>query len=82
MGKRYNIQLDDAHAEKLESLASRTHVQPGTVARSLLSAAIDQADPDAGTIVDILDSIPGAWERHRQGSEDARAGRTKSLEDL
>ena len=42
----------------------------------------DQADPDAGTIVDILDSIPGAWERHRQGSEDARAGRTKSLEDL
>jgi len=82
MGKRYNIQLDEEHALKLESLASRTHVQPGTLARSLLSAAIDDADPEATTIVEILEAIPGAFERHQKGQADARTGRVTRLEDL
>jgi predicted transcriptional regulator len=82
MGKRFNIQLDDEHTEKLEALAARTHVQPGTLARSLLSVAIDQADPEALTIVEVLDAIPGAFERHEQGLADVHAGRTTPLEDL
>lgn len=82
MGKRYNIQLDEEHAAKLESLASRTHVQPGTLARSLLSTAIAEADPDPATIVEILDAIPGSWDRHQRGREDAASGRVTPLEDL
>lgn len=82
MSKRYNIQLDEERAIKLESLASRTHVQPGTLARSLLSTAIDEADPEPSTIVEILDAIPGAFERHKQGREDARNGKVTPLEEL
>jgi hypothetical protein len=39
------------------------HVQPGTVARSLLAQAIDEADPDPQNVVALLDAIPGAYER-------------------
>jgi predicted transcriptional regulator len=38
--KRLNIELDDEHAEKLARLAERTHIEPGTLARSLLSIAL------------------------------------------
>lgn len=82
MGKRYNIQLDDEHSAKLESLATRTHIQAGTLARSLLSTAIDEADPDPSMITEILDAIRGAFERHEKGRTDAREGRTVPLEDL
>jgi hypothetical protein len=57
-------------------------VQPGTIARSLLSTALDQADPDATSITDILDAIPGAWERAQEGLAAARAGRFVALDDL
>ena len=82
MGKRYNVHLGDEHAEKLEALAARTHVQAGTLARSLLSVAIDQADPEASTILEVLEAIPGSFQRHEQGRADARAGRTIPIEDL
>jgi predicted transcriptional regulator len=82
MGKRYNIQLDEEHSARLEALAERTHVQAGTLARSLLSTAIDEADPSSGRITEILNAIPGAYERHQQGRRDAREGRTLPLDDL
>jgi hypothetical protein len=82
MSKRYNIQLDAEHSAKLEALAARTHVQAGTLARSLLSTAIDEADPDPAVITEILNAIPGSFERHQQGRADAREGRTMPLEDL
>jgi hypothetical protein len=82
MGKRYNIQLDEERSARLEALAARTHVQPGTLARSLLSTAIDEADPSPAMITDILNAIPGAYERHQHGRADAREGRTRPLEDL
>ena len=82
MSKRYNIQLDAEHAAKLEALAERTHIQAGTLARSLLSTAIDEANPDPSTVVDILDAIPGAFERHQQGTGDAGEGKSTPLEDL
>ena len=72
---RFNIQLDEEHAAKLLSLASRTHVRPGTLARSLLATALDSTDPDAASIVAILDSIPGAFERAREGLREIRAGK-------
>jgi Na+-translocating ferredoxin:NAD+ oxidoreductase RNF subunit RnfB len=50
--KRINVTLDDEHAGKLARLAERTHVQEGTLARSLLSTALDDADPDASRITE------------------------------
>jgi hypothetical protein len=80
--RRLNITLDGEHAEKLSRLAERMHVQPGTVARSLLSLALDEADPDARNVVELLDGIPGAYERAELGLEQARAGQTVPLDEL
>jgi hypothetical protein len=80
--ERLNITLDDDQAEKLARLAERMHVQPGTIARSLLSTAIDDADPDPRTIVALLDSIDGAWDRVQLGAAQARSGQTIPLADL
>ncbi len=81
-GKRINIVLDEEHAALLNEMAARLYVQPGTIARSLLSTALDQVDPEASTITALLDSIPGAWERTLQGVEDAKAGRVVPLSEL
>ncbi len=77
-----NITLPPEHAAKLARLAERTHVQEGTLARSLLTQAIDDTDLDPRHVVDALDGIPGAWDRIRHGLEDARSGRTVALDDI
>lgn len=79
---RLNVTLADDYAEKLARLAERANVQEGTLARSLLSRAIDDADIDARDMVALLDAIPGAFERAQRGLRDAKAGRTVSLDDL
>jgi hypothetical protein len=58
------------------------HVQPGTIARSLLSSALDDADPDARNVVELLDGIPSAYERAELGLMQAGAGETISLNEL
>lgn len=80
--KRINVTLDDEHAAKLAKLADRTHVQEGTLARSLLSTALDDADPDAGRITEILDAIPGAWQRTQEGLAQAARGEGTPLDEL
>lgn len=80
--ERLNITLDDEQAEKLSRLADRMHVQPGTIARSLLSSALDEADADARNVVALLDGLPGAYERARLGLEQAKAGDTIPLSEL
>jgi hypothetical protein len=80
--KRINVTLDEEHALKLASLAERTHVQEGTLARSLLSTALDGADPDPARITEILDAIPGAWERTQDGIAEAGRGEGTPLSDL
>ncbi len=79
---RVNVILDKERAAKLQRMAERTHINAGTLARSLLSSAIDDADPDARDVTALLDSIPGAWEGMLEGMEDARAGRFVALEDI
>ena len=78
---RLNITLDAVRAAKLSRLASRTHVQEGTLARSWLSTAIDDADPDPQVVTDVLDAIPGAWTRAKLGRAQARRGDSRSLDD-
>jgi predicted transcriptional regulator len=80
--ERLNITLDDEYAEKLSRLAERTHVQPGTIARSLLSSALDEVDADPRNVVDLLDSVPGALERAQLGRAQAEAGETIRLDEL
>lgn len=80
--ERINITLDAEYAAKLERLAERMHLQPGTVARSLLSTALDEADPDARNVTELLDDIPGAYERAQLGAAQARRGETVSLDQL
>jgi hypothetical protein len=79
---RLNVTLDPERAAKLALLAERTHTQEGTLARSLLSQAIDEADVDARHIVELLDGIPGAFERAQLGLEQARAGKTITVDEL
>lgn len=80
--RRLNVTLDPEHAARLARLAERTHVQEGTLARSLLSIALDEADPDARNVAALLDGIPGAYERAQLGLERARAGDTITLDEL
>lgn len=79
--RRLTVTLDSEHAAKLVQLAERTHTQEGALARSLLSYAIDQANVDAGHIVEVLDRIPAAYERAQLGLEQARSGQTVSIDD-
>jgi predicted transcriptional regulator len=80
--RRINVTLEPDYARKLASLAERTHVQEGTLARSLLSSALDEADPDAARITEILDGIPGAWERAQEGLAQAARGEGTPLDEL
>jgi hypothetical protein len=80
--RRINVTLDPKHAQKLASLAERTHIQEGTLARSLLSSALDEADPDASRITEILEGIPEAWERAQVSLEQARRGETVPFSEL
>ncbi len=80
--ERLNITLADEDAAKLSRLADRMRVQPGTIARSLLARALEEADPDPRTIVELLDGTPGACERAQLGLGQARAGDTIALDDL
>lgn len=80
--RRINVTLDEEHAGKLLRLAERTHVQEGTLARSLLSTALDDADPDAARITEALNAIPGAWERTQEGLAQAARGEGMPLDEL
>jgi predicted transcriptional regulator len=82
MAERINVSLDPEYAEKLSRLAARMHVQEGTLAKSLLSTALDGADPEAEQIIALLDAIPGAREGVREGVEQARRGEGIPLDDL
>jgi hypothetical protein len=80
--RRVNITLDEEQAAKLTRLARRVHVNEGTLARSLLSTAIDEADPDPDNVVAVLDGIDGSFERAELGRQQADTGETISLDDL
>jgi len=80
--RRLNVSLDEQHAEKLSRLADRARVADGTLARSLLSAAIDDADPDARSITEILEGIPGLPDRLAVAEAEVEAGDAIELKQL
>lgn len=79
---RVNVVLDEEHAIKLRRLADRTHTNPGTLARSLLSTALEEADPEPRNVTALLDAIPDAFEHAERGLEEALRGLGTRLEDL
>ncbi len=80
-GGRLNVTLDQHYAAKLARLAERAQVQEGTLARLLLSRAIEEADFDEGNVVKILDGISGAFDRAQLGLWQARSLETTELDD-
>ena len=80
--RRVNVTLDHEHALKLRRLAERTHTNEGTLARSLLATALDEADPDPRNVTAVLDGIGGAFERAELGLDQVRAGLGTPLEDM
>jgi hypothetical protein len=80
--RRLNVSLDEQRAAKLARLAQRAHVPDGTLARSLLSAAIDEADPDPASITEILEGIPGFTERLAKAEAEVEAGKVTELGEL
>lgn len=79
---RFNVVLDEEHAAKLHLMAERAYLQPGALARSLLSGAIDAADPDPRDITDILNAIPGFWEGVARAEAEIATGDFLTLEQL
>jgi hypothetical protein len=79
---RVNITLDAEHAAKLFRVAERTKLQVGTLAGSLLSRALDEADLEPSRAAELLDGIPGAYERALFGREEALAAETIPLDDV
>ena len=80
--RRLNITLDPEHGARLARLAELAHVQEGTLARSLLATAIDEADPDTSNLLSLLDGIAGAYDRAQMGLQTGRAGKSVPLDDL
>lgn len=79
---RLNVTLDETFAKRLSLMAERLHVHEGTLARSLLSTAIDEADAEPANIVALLDGIDGAWEDAQEGWRQAQARETIPLDRL
>jgi hypothetical protein len=79
---RFTVQLDDRDAMKLRALAERARMDPETLASALLSTALEQAAPDPSSIVELVDAIPGAYERAQQGLREVRAAKGIPLDGL
>lgn len=82
MSTRLNVTIDEERAAKLAHLADRAHVSDGTIARSLLSTAIDDADPDPATITEILEGVPGLSKRLERAEQEVETGAVSELHDL
>lgn len=80
--RRINITLSAEHAEKLAMLANQSNLQEGTLARALLSTAIDEAPAGSATVSNLLLRIPGAMDRIRAGIDAADRGDVIPIDEL
>lgn len=82
MTARVTVTLDAHRGAKLSHLAKQAGTQAETLATSLLSYALDDMDHHLPDVADLLDGIPGAYERALLGREQGRAEKTTGLEGL
>jgi len=71
-----------ADAARLRRMADQSYAAEGTLARSLLSRAIDEAEVEGGTIVEVLNGIPGARDSIARGREQLGRGEGTPLDEL
>lgn len=76
------VTLDSEHAEKLSRMAQRAQAPEEELAQLLLSEALDDAELDGERMTEILDGIPGAFERAEEGRKQIESGDTIPLSDL
>jgi hypothetical protein len=77
-----NITLGEAQAAKLRRLAEQTNVREDSLAGSLLAHALDEMDADPVHVANVLDSVPGVFDRAQRGREQGRRGNTVPLDQL
>jgi hypothetical protein len=63
-------------------MAEQAYTSEGTLARSLLSRAIDEAEVDGRTMVEILNGIPGVDQRIQLAREQIARGEGIPLDEL
>jgi hypothetical protein len=80
--RRLNITLRPKVAARLAHLARLTGVPERTLAGLMLSKALEETDPNARSIVTLLDGIRGAYDHTMDSLEQAREGETIGLDDL
>ena len=78
----FSVTLDVERAAQLSRLAARLESTREAAARSLLSRALDVAEPEAFNLLQVLDDIPGAHERAMFGRRQAAEGNTVALDDI
>jgi hypothetical protein len=79
---RLNVTLDAEHAAKLSRTAEQSQTAEETLARSLLSRAIDDAELDGRTMVEMLNGIPGSAERARRGRDELARSEGIAIDEL
>ena len=79
---RLNVTLDVEHAARLSRMAEQSYTAEGTLARSLLSRAIDDAEIDGRTMVEILNGIPGSATRAQRGRDELARGEGIPIDEL
>ncbi len=77
--RRITVVLDADHSEKL---ALRAGAGEEPLAETLLAGALDNADPEPERLTALLDRIPGALDRAREGSSQAAADAAILLDEL
>ena len=79
---RINVTLDDEHTQRLKYMAEQAHTAEGTLARSLLSRAIDDAEIDGRTMSEILNGIPDFATRLAAARAELKRGEGIPLDEL
>jgi hypothetical protein len=82
MSRRLTIDLDDDDGAELDRLAEGQRTDAEGFARGLLIELLRNQGHDSRTATEVLDGIPGAWERAQEGRAQINAGRGVSLQDL
>jgi hypothetical protein len=79
---RLSVTLDAEHAAKLSRMAEQSDTAEGTLARSLLSRAIDDAELDGRTMVEILNGIPESAAHAQRGRDELARCERIAIDEL
>ena len=76
------IPLNVGDRRRLREIAERTCASETSIAHTLLSLALDDADVDAEVMTEIIEGIPGVLDHIAEAREQLDRGEGIPLEDL